>query len=75
MPSGAGGTQTSPATLHHLQNPKWPVWGPKWQTGTGKASTRLINISPKCFANMNPCFSFKVVLPSLVPAPNQINFN
>ena len=25
MPSGAGGTQTSPATLHHLQNPKWPV--------------------------------------------------
>ena len=39
MPSGAGGTQTSPATLHHLQNPKWPVWGPKWQTGSGKVST------------------------------------
>ena len=28
-PSGARGTRSSPATPHHLQNPKWPPEGPK----------------------------------------------
>ena len=29
QPSGDGGTRSQPATPHHLQNPKWPVGGPK----------------------------------------------
>ena len=29
QPSGAGGTRSPPATLHCLQNPKWPPGGPK----------------------------------------------
>ena len=29
QPSGVGGTRSPPATLHHLQNSKWPPGGPK----------------------------------------------
>ena len=28
-----------PATLYHLQNPKWLPGGPKWPTGSRKGST------------------------------------
>ena len=38
-PSGEGGTRSPPATLHHLQNPKWPPRATKWRTGSGKVST------------------------------------
>ena len=36
QPSGAGGTRSPPATLHRLQNPKWPPVGPKMADGVWK---------------------------------------
>ena len=34
--SGEGGTRSPPATLHRLQNPKWPPGGPKMADGVWK---------------------------------------
>ena len=36
QPSGDWGTQSAPATPHHLQNPKWPLGGPKIDNGVWK---------------------------------------
>ena len=33
QPSGEGGTRSPPATLHRLQNPKWPQGCPKMVGG------------------------------------------
>ena len=31
-----GGTRSPPATLHHLENSKWPLGGPKMANGVWK---------------------------------------
>ena len=41
QPSGKGGTRSPPATPHHLQNPKWPVGGPKMADGVYVSTPRL----------------------------------
>ena len=34
-----GGTLSPPTIPYHLQNPKWPLEGPQWPSGSGKVST------------------------------------
>ena len=36
QPSGAGGTRSPTATLHRLQNPKWPPGAPEMADGVWK---------------------------------------
>ena len=58
MPSKAGGICSPPATIHHLQNPKWP-------TESGKGfNPRLLTVPNKNFCSMNFLIGVNFPMPS-----------
>ena len=51
LPSSKGETRSVPATLHRLQNPKWPSGAPKLPTGPGKVPTHRFLGAPANFCH------------------------